>query len=224
MTRCLIACTALVASAPGAGSRHPPQLPRGQTPGSEGQQQPRRDHRAFSRKSPAKPSGRHDGTHRGFSRWAWVGWGPRVTPPPGSLGMRPRHRSERSWGFDGRDCERLIVSCDQSRRWGGNAPPARPQASAQTQPLHGNHELARGGPLGAAPGPSLWGLGGSPHFRAGGGGWCRLQGPAWRAFARLPTAAERCLSLKPARPRPSSPSAPHGPGGGGVLAASGGSA
>lgn len=182
----------------------------------------------FSRKPPSKPSGRHDGTLGASPGGPGWGGGPGGDTPHQGLGYATPAQVRRSWGFDGRDCERLIVSCDQSRRVGRKPPRLlpRPQASAQTRPLHGGTTSSPGGgPRGCSGAQPLGGSGGSPHFRAGGGGWCRLQGPAWRAFCAPSNCCRRCLSLKPG-PGPALVLRvlPTVPGGRGVLAFASGSA
>lgn len=89
------------------------------------------------------------------------------------------------------------MSCDRSRRVGRRPPrlPPRPQASAQTWPLHGGTPSLRGGGPRGALGSSLGGSGSSPHFRAGGGDRRHLQRPTWRAFCTHSNCCRGCPSL-----------------------------
>lgn len=89
------------------------------------------------------------------------------------------------------------MSCDRSRRVGRRPPrlPPRPQASAQTWPLHGGTPSLRGGGPRGALGSSLGGSGSSPHFRAGGGDRRHLQRPTWRVFCTHSNCCRGCPSL-----------------------------
>lgn len=70
-------------------------------------------------------------------------------------------------------------------------------ASAQ-----GNREPAGRRPLGLLRGPGSGGWGLSPHFRAGGGDWCHLQCPNWRAFYVPSGCCRSCLSSPKSGPCP----------------------